>query len=72
MSSMMTENRDHDTPLSTRDVATLFGVTMKTIHRWAESGRLPSFKTLGGQHRFHPSAIEEILATRATGERPNH
>jgi excisionase family DNA binding protein len=66
---MMTERRDVDTPLSTRDVATLFGVTMKTIHRWAESGRLPSFKTLGGQHRFHASAIEEILATRATDER---
>jgi excisionase family DNA binding protein len=50
-------------------VASMFGVTMKTIHRWAESGRLPSFKTLGGQHRFHPSAIEEILAARAAEER---
>jgi predicted site-specific integrase-resolvase len=47
---MMTERRDAKSPLGTRDVATLFGVTMKTIHRWAESGRLPSFKTLGGQH----------------------
>jgi len=66
---MMTERREAETPLSTRDVATMFGVTMKTIHRWAESGRLPSFKTLGGQHRFHPSAIAEILDSRATDER---
>jgi excisionase family DNA binding protein len=47
----------------------MFGVTMKTIQRWAESGRLPSFKTPGGQHRFHPSAIEEILAARVSQER---
>jgi excisionase family DNA binding protein len=66
---MMTQKRDSETPLSTRDVADMFGVTMKTIHRWAESGRLPSFKTLGGQHRFHPSVVEEILASRATDDR---
>jgi len=36
---MMTDRRDAKSPLGTRDVATLFGVTMKTIHRWAESGR---------------------------------
>jgi excisionase family DNA binding protein len=72
MSQMMTDRRDLDTPLSTRDVASMFGVTMKTIHRWAESGRLPSFKTLGGQHRFYPSAIEEVLAARASEERRNH
>lgn len=64
----MTERRNDDTPLSTRDVAAMFGVTMKTIHRWAESGRIPSFKTLGGQHRFHPSAIEEILRSRGSDD----
>ena len=69
MTSMMTQRPDQETPLSTRDVATMFGVTMKTIHRWAESGRIPSFKTLGGQHRFHPRAIAEILEARASDER---
>jgi len=66
---MMVEIRDAEKPLSTRDVATMFGVTMKTIHRWAESGRLPSFKTLGGQHRFYPGAIEAVLAARDSDER---
>lgn len=71
MTQMMTVGRDADRLLRTCDVATLFGVTMKTIHRWSESGRLPSFKTLGGHHRFYSSAIEKVLAERASEERRN-
>jgi hypothetical protein len=33
-------------------VPELFAATPKTIGRWADEGRLPSFRTIGGQRRF--------------------
>jgi excisionase family DNA binding protein len=34
------------------EVAEFFEVTTRTIRRWADAGLLPSFRTVGGQHRF--------------------
>jgi excisionase family DNA binding protein len=33
-------------------VAELFAVSPRTVRRWADSGTLPSFRTVGGQRRF--------------------
>jgi excisionase family DNA binding protein len=34
------------------EVAEFFEVTTRTVRRWADSGLLPSFRTIGGQRRF--------------------
>jgi excisionase family DNA binding protein len=43
---------DDDAILGTRDVADLFGVRQRVVARWADAGKLPSFRTLGGHWRF--------------------
>lgn len=55
-----------ETDLWTGEVATLAGVTKMTIVRWANSGRLPCSRTLGGEtnrgdRRFHPYDVAELL-----------
>ena len=42
--------------LTAREVAVLYGVTERTVLRWARAGRLPSFR-LGERFRF---AAEEL------------
>lgn len=46
-------------------VASVFGVDPKTPVRWAKAGRLGSFRTPGGHHRF---PIDEVRAA-LRGER---
>ncbi|ALD73264.1 excisionase [Trueperella pyogenes] len=41
------------------EVATFFRVDPKTVARWADSGKLPSIRTLGGHRRF---PRKEVLA----------
>ncbi|PLS80982.1 MerR family DNA-binding transcriptional regulator [Candidatus Saccharibacteria bacterium] len=50
------------------EVAVLFNVHPRTVTRWAKSGRLPSLKTRGGQHRFRESVIRERLTVRHGGK----
>ena len=54
-----------DGPLTTGDVATIFGVTLTTAKRWAEEGRLPSFRTPGGRYRFLREDVEALKAAKA-------
>lgn len=35
------------------EVAKMFGVSPKTVTRWAKAEKIPSFVTPGGHHRFH-------------------
>ena len=47
-----------DGPLTTGQVAAIFGVTLTTAKRWAERGDLPSFRTPGGHYRFRPEDVK--------------
>jgi excisionase family DNA binding protein len=47
--------------LTVSEVAELFGVSGKTVSRWAREGRLMSVKTLGGHRRFRESYIKSVL-----------
>lgn len=47
-------------PLTPSQVAALFSVTVTTVGKWADEGKLPYFRTPGGQRRFHPQEIERI------------
>ncbi len=44
------------------EVALIFGVSSKTVGRWAASGKLPFTRTLGGHKRYRDSDIKERLA----------
>jgi excisionase family DNA binding protein len=59
---------DDQKTLSTGDLVAMLGVSRTTIHRWAVSGVLPSFKTLGGHHRFIEADVMPILARRGIRE----
>ena len=43
--------------LTRSEVAELFQVSPSTITRWAEAGKLPSVKTLGGHRRYEARAV---------------
>jgi excisionase family DNA binding protein len=49
---------DPDDRLLTRaEVAEIFQVSPSTVTRWAEAGKLPSVKTLGGHRRYEAGAV---------------
>ncbi|WP_446566379.1 BldC family transcriptional regulator [Trueperella abortisuis] len=43
------------------EVAALFRVDPKTVARWADSGKLPSIRTLGGHRRFPRKEVLEKI-----------
>jgi excisionase family DNA binding protein len=53
--------------LDTREVATIFSVSQRTIANWAVSGKLASWRTPGGQLRFRRA---EVLAAAKNGPPP--
>lgn len=47
--------------LTSAEVAALFRVSVNTANRWARQGRLPAFRTPGGQWRFLEPAVRAAL-----------
>jgi excisionase family DNA binding protein len=47
-------------PMTTGDVAQIFGVTINAVKQWAVDGRIPYFRTPGGHYRFHKSDVERL------------
>lgn len=47
--------------LTPAEVAELFHVDPKTVTRWANAGKLRSFKTPGGHRRFYEADIRALL-----------
>ena len=48
--------------LRSSEVAGLFGVTMHTVKRWADTGMLPFFRTPGGHYRFRLEDVQAMMA----------
>jgi excisionase family DNA binding protein len=46
--------------LTRSEVAEIFEVSPSTITRWAEAGKLPTVKTLGGQRRYEAKTVMEL------------
>ncbi len=46
--------------MTPREAAALFKVNPKTLTRWADEGKVPCFKTLGGHRRFYRADIEAL------------
>jgi len=49
--------------LRSADVAAILQVSPKAITRWAQQGRLPYQRTLGGHRRYPATAIRGLLAS---------
>lgn len=49
--------------LRTSQVAELLHVSPKTVSRWAQEGKLPYLRTLGGHRRFPDQEIRALLET---------
>jgi excisionase family DNA binding protein len=64
---------EHDELLRPREVATVFGVRVSTIARWAREGRLSAVFTPGGHRRYRRADLQ-ALAGAETDERaePHH
>ena len=58
---------DPDALLTPAEVAALFRVTPKTITRWAEAGKLPAIRTLGGHRRFPAGGVLNVYADMHAG-----
>lgn len=54
--------------LTPSEVAEMFRVDTKTVSRWANSGKLPSIRTLGGHRRFRRA---DVLAAQRRAEEPS-
>ena len=60
---------DAESFLHTSQLADLLHVSPKTIARWANDGRLPCQRTLGGHRRDPEQAIGQLAASLAQGVR---
>ncbi|SHI45627.1 DNA binding domain-containing protein, excisionase family [Nocardiopsis flavescens] len=63
--------------LTSGEVAQMLRVTAVTVARWADTGRLTSFRTPGGHRRFLRAEVEaylvpETVGTAATALDPPH
>lgn len=56
--------------LTPSEVASLFRVDPKTVTRWAQSGKLPSIRTLGGHRRYRTSDVRALLEVMPGDRRP--
>lgn len=46
--------------LTTKQVAARFGVNPQTVITWANAGKLPHFRTLGGHRRYLLSDVDAL------------
>jgi excisionase family DNA binding protein len=57
--------------LRSAQVAAILQVSPKTVARWAQLGRLPCQRTLGGHRRYPEPAIRELAASLHQEVRPS-
>ena len=58
---------DAESFLHPSHVADILHVSPQTIARWANDGRLPYQRTLGGHRRYPEQAIRQLAASLAQG-----
>jgi len=57
----MNNFKEQNNYVTTRDAATILGVSLRTVQLWVESGVLKAWKTAGGHRRIPKSAITKLL-----------
>lgn len=63
----MPEMTRNDT-MTPAEVADFFRVSPDTVARWADEGRLPCFRTPGGQRRYRRTDVEAFAPSETPGE----
>lgn len=58
--------------LSLGKAAALLGVHSMTLRRWSDSGRFPSYRTVGGHRRFATTDVQSYLAKQKQGPGDHH
>ena len=54
------------------DTAALLGVSLNTLRRWSDAGKIVSYRSPGGHRRFKRSDVEKLLAGQATAVTDSH
>jgi excisionase family DNA binding protein len=57
----MAKKKDSGRLIPPGKAAEILGVDPKTLTRWAQGGRVPSVRTLGGHRRYYESTIRALL-----------
>jgi excisionase family DNA binding protein len=57
-----TSQGERDTLLTPAEVARILGVHQRTVTAWANQGKLPALRTLGGHRRFRRSHLNDAIA----------
>ena len=52
--------------LRLKETAALLGVSLNTLRRWSDAGKIISYRSPGGHRRFKRSDVEDLLAGQAT------
>lgn len=55
-----------DNYCTTREAATLLGISLRTAQQWVEKGRLEAWKTSGGHRRITRSSIDAAMLERGS------
>ena len=65
------ESENMEDLLTPRQAAVLFGVSTKTLSRWATLGLLHPYITPGGHRRFKSSEVEQLKNRHLDGRSEN-
>ena len=68
MARYLTELPEADQILTPSQVANVFRVDPKTVTRWAKSGKLDSFRTLGGHRRYRAADVLGLLNAQVAAD----
>jgi excisionase family DNA binding protein len=52
--------------LGLQEASVLLGVSLSTMRRWADSGKVPVYRTAGGHRRFRRQELQSLLAADVT------
>jgi excisionase family DNA binding protein len=67
----MNTGNDDERLLTPGDVRRSFGVTNRTVTRWAETGLLGSIRTPGGHRRYREAEVRALLNNHAEPNQTN-
>ncbi|MGO8949562.1 MAG: MerR family transcriptional regulator [Ktedonobacterales bacterium] len=55
-----------NTWLGLHEASALLGISLSTMRRWADAGKVPVYRTVGGHRRFQRQELELFLAGEST------
>jgi excisionase family DNA binding protein len=66
-SAGVSDSKSVDTTwLELHEASVLLGVSLSTMRRWADSGKVPVYRTAGGHRRFRRQELQSLLAADVT------